>query len=338
MAQHLKIFVGNTFVLKFNAILGGFLAVCLALNAQSPVPRDTSFALYSTFIKNKKKYPEISMVSEQLPKGVKLKKDITYCSIGQRALKLDVFYPAKGTKVLPAIVLVHGGGWRSGDRSQNIALAEQLARSGYVAVNAEYRLSTEALYPAAVHDLKAAVRWARTNAKSYKIDTSKIAILGFSAGGQLASLIGTTNGNKHFEGGDDCCRNVSSAVQAIVDLDGTLAFVHPESGEGDDSKGKSAASLWFGFSKAEKPELWHEAGALNHVSRGTPPMLFINSSVARMHAGRDDMIKKLNEYKIYSEVHTFPDAPHVFPLFHPWFNDTVKFTVAFLDKVLKGKS
>jgi len=323
------------FIIKLCS-LTVFLSFGKAFAQNSTVPRDTSFALYSTYIKTKKKYPDIKMVSTEIPKGVKSKTDITYCSVNSRDLKLDVFYPAKKSKkAYPAVLLIHGGGWRSGERSQNIPLAEQLAANGYVAVNAEYRLSTEALYPAAVQDLKAVLRWTRANASAFKLDTSKIAVLGFSAGGQLATLIGTTNGVAKFDEGNDCNKNYSSNVNAIVDLDGTLAFIHPESGEGDDSKAKSAATLWFGYSKTEKPELWHEAGALNHVSESTPPILFINSSVDRMRAGRNDVIAKLNQYHIYSEVHTFPDAPHVFPLFHPWFNDTVKYTVDFLNKVFK---
>jgi acetyl esterase/lipase len=306
--------------------------------AQGAITRDTSFTTYSAYIKAKKSHPNITWVSEELPKKVIARKDITYCNLDGRELKLDVFYPRKKSKKgYPAVVMIHGGGWRSGDRSQNIALGQQLALNGYVAVNVEYRLSTEAIYPAAVYDIKSAIRWSRGNAAAFKIDTSKIAVLGFSAGGQLAALVGTTNNEPRFEYKSSCNASSSSKVQAIVDLDGTLAFIHPESGEGDDSKAKSAGSLWFGASKTEKPELWHEAGGLNHVSTETPPILFINSSVARMHAGRDDMIKKLNQFGIYSEVHTFEGAPHVFPLFHPWFNDTVKFTVGFLDRVFKGK-
>jgi pectinesterase len=77
--------------------------------------------------------------------------------------------------------------------------------------------------------LKAAVKWLRANSTQYGIDTARIAILGFSAGGQLAALVGTTNGDKTFEDADEY-QNYSSTVQAIVDIDGTLAFIHPESG------------------------------------------------------------------------------------------------------------
>lgn len=120
-----------------------------------------------------------------------------------------------------------------------------------------------------------------------------------------------------------------------MDVDGTLAFIHPESGEGDDSKGLSAATRWFGAPKTEKAELWHQAGALNHVTAQTPPILFINSSVDRMHAGRDDMTQKLDAFGIYHEAHTFLEAPHTFPLFNPWFEPTLNYSVAFLNKVFQ---
>jgi pectinesterase len=130
----------------------------------------------------------------------------------------------------PAILIIHGGGWRSGNRAQHIPLAQKLASLGYATFTAEYRLSTEALYPAAVQDLKAAVRWIRSNASQYHVDANKIASLGFSAGGQLASLVGNTNGVQTFEANEGVT-GVSSDVQAIVDIDGIVAFIHPESGE-----------------------------------------------------------------------------------------------------------
>jgi pectinesterase len=229
-------------------------------------------------------------------------------------------------------MIIHGGGWRSGNRTQHYPLAQRLADLGYVCFTPEYRLSTEALYPAAVYDLKAALRWIHTNAKKYNVDTSKIAVLGFSAGGQLAALLGTTVDKQKFDG-KDCNNRFSSAVQAIIDLDGTLSFVHSESGEGDDSKKISAATYWFGYSKKDNYTLWEEASPLTYVGKNTPPTLFINSSVDRMHAGRNDFIKVLNANNIYSEVKTFTDAPHSFPLFDPWFEPTVKYIDEFLKRV-----
>ena len=116
-----------------------------------------------------------------------------------------------------------------------------------------------------------------------------------------------------------------------------LAFIHPESGEGDDSKRISAATNWFGYSKTENPRLWQEASSLSHVGKHSPPVLFINSGVDRMHAGRTDYINKLNELNIYSEVKTFEGAPHSFCLFEPWFQPTVKYIDNFLKKVFEKK-
>jgi acetyl esterase/lipase len=297
-------------------------------------PKDTSFTPYSAYVKSKKTYPFISIALPVMPADVVME-TATFCAVGERTLKLDVYHPLKTTqRALPAVLLVFGGGWRSGERAHNDALAKGLAAKGFIAVSADYRLSTEALYPAPVHDLKAAVRWMRANAKKYGIDKDKIAVMGCSAGGQLAMLLGTTNNDPKFEG-SLCHRKQSSTVQAVVDVDGVLAFIHPESGEGNETKGPSAATLWFGGTKEQKTDLWNEASPLNHVGKTTPPVLFINSSVARMHAGRDDMRKRMDALHIYSEVQSFPDAPHPFWLFNPWYQPTVGFAANFLNKVFK---
>jgi pectinesterase len=184
-----------------------------------------------------------------------------------------------------------------------------------------------------VHDLKAALRWMRANAKKYHLDTNKIATVGFSAGGQLSALLGSTGDNPKLEGTIGTLGH-SSKVDAVVDIDGILAFIHPESGEGDDSKRTSAATYWFGYSKTENPEIWKEASALTYTNAQTPATLFLNSREDRMHAGRTDYIKILDDNKIYSEVHSFPDSPHSFCLFNPWFEPTVKYIDGFLGKIL----
>ena len=267
--------------------------------------------------------------------AVQEKRNLVYASAGHRELQLDAFYPKKKSKTkASAILLIHGGGWRSGSRQQHIPLAQRLAALGYVCFTAEYRLSTEALYPAPVQDLRAAVRWIRQNAKQFNLDTAQITALGFSAGGELAAFLGTTNQDSAYAG-QRGLSTVSGKVQAVVDMDGILSFVHPESGEGDDSRSTSAATYWLGYSKRENDALWKQASPLAHVDKNTPPFLFLNSSVNRMHAGRDDFRKVLSQHGIYSEVHTFSEAPHAFPLFDPWFEPTVGFIDSFLRKIYK---
>lgn len=294
---------------------------------------DTSYTNNSAYISTKKSHPDAVLVNEFSFSSVGEKRNIEYCKVGDRKLLLDVFYSKTKTREKKrAILIIHGGGWRSGNRTQHYPLAQQLANLGYVCFTPEYRLSTEALYPAGVYDVKAAIRWVYANAKKYSIDTSKIAILGFSAGGELAAFMGSTNGMQNFNG-TDCNAKASSLVKAVIDIDGILSFVHSESGEGDDSKRTSAATYWFGYGKKDNPELWKQASSLTHAGVQNPPTLFINSAVDRMHAGREDYIKILTQYNIYTEVKTFEEAPHSFCLFEPWFTPTVKYINDFLIKV-----
>ncbi|MGF6847891.1 polygalacturonase/acetyl esterase/lipase [Chitinophaga sp. W3I9] len=289
------------------------------------VPRDTSFAVWSTYQKQRLKFPFIKIASPTPPAGMKQAMDVPYREASGRSLLLDVFY-SKEKQRKPAVLLIFGGGWHSGDKTHNHAMAVELVKRGYVAVSAEYRLSGEAQYPAAVQDLKAAVRWMRAHAGEYGIDTNHIAALGCSAGGQLAALMGATNGAPKFEEGNIAH---SSAVQAAIDIDGILAFKHPESAEA------GAASEWLGGTYEEKPELWKEASALTYAGSNTVPMLFINSSFPQFHAGRNDMMRVLKEHKIYSEAHELPDTPHPFWFFDPWFDKTMDYSTAFLQKVFR---
>lgn len=295
--------------------------------------RDTSYTTYSAWLSTKKTHPDIKIVEGFYSPSVKVKGNITYCKIGKRKMLLDAFYPKQRNKTpQPAILIIHGGGWRSGDKTLHHPLAQRLASLGYVCFTPEYRLSTEALYPAAIYDIKAALRWINRNAKKYNIDVSKIAVAGHSAGGELAAFMGATNGNPVFEGTSGNSKH-SSHVDAVIDMDGLLAFIHPESGEGDDSKRISAATNWFGYSKKENPDLWKQGSPLSYAGKNTPPTLFINSAVDRMHAGREDYIKILNGYKIYTGVQYFENSPHSFCLFDPWFELTVKCIDDFLKKI-----
>lgn len=294
---------------------------------------DTSYTTFSAYQQTKKHYPGITIVHEFKYPDVAEKKGLTYCTIDNHKLIIDAFIPkGTGLKKIPAVIMIHGGGWRSGDRSQHYPLAESLAHLGYACFTPEYRLSTEALFPAAVYDIKAAIRWVKAHASTYNIDTAKIVIAGFSAGGELAAFMGTTANMPLFEG-CDCNSGPTTNVAAVIDIDGTLSFTNSESGEGDDSKHTSAATYWFGYPKKGHEVLWEAASPLSYVSRKTPPTLFINSGVDRMHAGRKDYIDVLDSNHIYSEVHTFEGAPHSFCLFNPWFEPTIKYINGFLKKV-----
>ena len=294
--------------------------------------RDTSFTNTSALKSALKGGYDVSIAKSKNAHLVHSEFDKIYCQTDDYTLSLDVFSPKKRIKAKsPAIIFIHGGGWRTGDKSQHHELAMELASKGYVVFTPAYRLSTFALFPAAVIDVKSSIKWVKVNAEEFGINTEKIALGGYSAGGQMAAFIGTTSDIDRYENAA-CKIDQNSSVNAIIDVDGILAYIHPESGEGNDTRSKSAATSYFGYSKEQNPDLWIEAGALKHVNEFSPPTLFINSAVKRMHAGREDFIKVLDKHNIYSEFHTF-NAPHVFPMMDKWFYDTAGLIDTFLIKI-----
>jgi len=325
---------------KYFWVLLLILWANLPIQAQSSIPRDTSFTPYQAWIKIKKEFPEARIVYPAMPEKVKMKKDVVYATLketpyGLRDLHLDVFRPAKAGKY-PALLLIHGGGWRSGNRSMDIPMAQHIAAQGYVTSVVEYRLSMEALYPAAVYDIKAAIRFLRANAAKFRIDPDRIAIAGTSAGGQLAALIGATANLELFEGNEGIA-GISSSVQAVIDIDGVLDFDTPdEKGKDEATAKRSAGALWFGATFRENPDKWKEASPIHYIGPATPPMLFINSALPRFHYGRDSVMTILKQNGIYTEVHTIGNTPHPFWLFHPWFEPTIRYITDFLNRILKN--
>lgn len=309
-------------ILYFSMITMSFTK----LAAMQVIQKDTSYTVNSAFKKSKKKFKAIEIAKPKDFDNVTVCNAIVYKNIGERKLSLDAFINTN--KNNPALILVHGGGWRSGDKSHMKPMAQYIASQGYSCFTIEYRLSDEAIYPNGIYDIKDAIKYIKHNAQKFHVDTTKVAILGCSSGAQMATLVGTTNQNLKFE--TSSIYKNTSTVQAIINLDGILAFKHPKSKEG------TMANDWLGGTYEEKSEIWKEASALTHTDKNTPPILFINSQYERFHAGRDDMIQILNKHHIYNQVETFANSPHTFWLFHPWFHQTVTYITTFLDNIFKS--
>jgi len=276
-------------------------------------PKAQPYTIEGTYEKLKKKYPFIQPLNLEFPKNIKVTEDLEYKTRNGKSLLADIYYPENSAQKFPAIILVHGGGWISGSKANERFLAQELASKGYVSMAINYSLSDVAKYPAGVEDIEDALKFLKKHHKEFVVNKKKIAVGGNSAGAQLATLVGVKN-----------------KVQAIVNIDGIVSFIHPESEEG------TYAAYWFGATKTQNFKLWKEASPLEYVGKNTPPTLFINSSQPRFHAGRDDMMKLLKSYNIPTKIHEIKDSPHSFWLVQPWFDETLKYTVDFLDKVLKN--
>lgn len=299
-------------------------------------PVDTSYNIPREQRKFEKKYPYAFPAKENLPEGIIEYRDLVYLTLtdtpfGTRQLHADLFKPEKEGPY-PAVIMIHGGGWRSGNKSMQVPMAQMIAKQGFVTVAVEYQLSREAKYPAAVHNIKAAIRWLRANAEKYNVDPDRIVISGCSAGGQLAALVGMTNGVEHFEGHMGY-HDYSSDVQAIMDMDGVVNFLAPAS-LNHKRKPNSADISWFGGSFYEIPAIWKEASAIYWANENAVPILFLNSGYPRFHAGQDELIGLLKQWGTYYEVHQFNIKVHPFWLFHPWVDETVQYMVDFMNKTL----
>jgi acetyl esterase/lipase len=148
--------------------------------------------------------------------------DIEYANPDNQHLLLNLARP-NGSGPYPAVVCIHGGGFRAGTRQSYDGLIKKLAQNGYVAVTVTYRLAPKYKFPAAVYDVKAAVRWLHTNAAKYDVDPDRIGTTGGSAGGHLAQFLGVTSDQKQFEG-DGGNLDQSSRVACVVNFYGPSDF------------------------------------------------------------------------------------------------------------------
>lgn len=195
--------------------------------------------------------------------------DIPYNILDKRALVLDLYLPKAPpkSKAYPVLLFFHGGGWLSGHHYTNRAVAISMAKKGFATVVVEYRLGVEAIFPAAVWDGKAAVRWVRKHADQYHLDPNMILVSGGSAGGNIAGLVGMTNGDPRFEG-DGNHKEFSSEVQGVISYDGA---VHQSNGNwtggGEGRPAPMKTDPWF----------YNESIPLYHIisKDGGVPILFV---------------------------------------------------------------
>ena len=200
--------------------------------------------------------------------------DIEYAKVGETSLKLDLHRPQGENP--PLIVYVHGGGWRAGSK-EDVPIAD-LYDKGFAIASVNYRLSTQAVFPAQVHDIKAAIRFLRAKAGLYHINASKIAIIGSSAGGHLAALVGVNNGNPELEGKVGEYLDQTSDVQVIVSYYGASnleTILSQSTPKGRDFR-IPALKLLLGDTPDKKRELAKLASPVTHLDKNDPPLLLIH--------------------------------------------------------------
>jgi acetyl esterase/lipase len=209
---------------------------------------------------------------------VSVQQDVLYGSLEGHPLLLDIYEPAENTSApLPAVVLIHGGGWISFNKSTMRTMGMFLARSGFVAFSVDYRLfhGTENQWPAQLDDVQRAVRWIRANAAKYHVDADHIGAFGHSAGAQLAALLGMEDTR---DNSDPALAKYSSKVQAVVDVSGPSDFTTNRDPDGD-----AFLTSFLGGDYAGHAKLWQDASPAFHIAKTDSPFLIV-------HGTQDDSV------------------------------------------------
>jgi acetyl esterase/lipase len=226
-----------------------------------------------------------------LPANVELIEGIEYAKPNGYSLQLDVYRP-KDTKVqVPAIVFVHGGGWKNGNRKsgkQGVWLVEH----GFAIVSITYRLTDKGQWPDQINDCYEAVRWVRRNADKYGFDKEKVGCWGMSAGGHLVALMGT----RTYPGKED----ISSRVQAVCDWFGPseLLSMPPNNvgnGRTEVDIAKSNGAKLLGATVRDVPELAKDASALDNVSKDDAAFLIL-------HGDADKGVPLIQSQKLHEKL------------------------------------
>ena len=264
-------------------------------------------------------------------KNAFLKKDIPFAKNDKKELLLDLYLPKIVTKEKrPAMLCIHGGGWRAGSRINIGRLAAKYAAKGYVAISIDYRLVAEAKFPANIQDCKAAVRWLRANAGKYHIDPNRIAATGTSAGGHLAALLASSAGVKEFEGNGGN-QNFSSRVQAAIPIAAQTNFLSLRITDMSEEKtGKLLYPNLLGGPYSTHPEMYVKASPITHLDKNDPPMLFISGEKDNTDTHADKFRAKMTELGIPSNYRMIYEAPHPFPQYQSWFDESFRASINFL--------
>jgi len=258
--------------------------------------------------KVRKHYPKqdfrsIKLAPRPAVDGLGVHENLVYARWGERAMVLDLYLPKQHKELLPLVVFIHGGGWERGSHRGYRPAAMAFAGRGFATAAVEYRLAGEAMFPAAIYDVKAAIRWLRAQAKKYHLDPKRFGITGGSAGGNIAVLAAVTFGDSRFEGPANHL-DQSSEIQCVVSMYGAMSWTAPH---------------WT----RSKPgsHLMNETLPDFHIANGShlPPILFLNEwdrrEDRRWGADTMEIIKKVGKEN-RAEL-TLINAPHGFIYFSP---------------------
>lgn len=274
------------------------------------------------------------------PSGVVIKRDLTFLA-PDREEKLDLYQAESHSneKRIPAVVIIHGGGWRSGDkyREREYVSGTTLAKAGYLAVSINYELKAGKRWPNNLQDCKNAVRWLRKNADELGVDPDRIGVMGGSAGGHLALMVAYTPNHPKLSS-NDLYPGISDHVSACVNMYGisdlrTRKVTKKDGTPTDELKGSNL----FKEDREEAPIKWRNASPVSYINEDCPPTLTFHGT-ADTTVDRDqskDLHEALKKAGVESTLKMVEGANHAWALKSKDFDLTPEM-VTFFNRHLKG--
>ena len=216
--------------------------------------------------------------------GTRILQAVPYANDDHPRHRLNLYVPEESAQPLPLVVFIHGGAWQSGNYHSGGGILRPLVESGkYAGASIAYRLTDEAQWPAQIHDCKAAIRFLRSNAEKWNINPDRIAVIGPSAGGHLASMMGTSSGVPSMKGEVGEHAETSDRVTCVVDLFGPSDLLQmdrqaPEGARLKHDAPNSPESKLLGAPLQTIPERAQTANPITYITPDDPPFLILHGT------------------------------------------------------------
>ena len=242
----------------------------------------------------------------EIPGSIKEIKNIEYKKVNGKSLQLDFYRPSKVEGPLPLLVFIHGGGWRSGERSDYLIYLVDFARKGYMTATVSYRLVRDSLYPAAIEDVSDALEWLFRNGMNYGYDPDRIALIGGSAGAHLSMLVGYGWDEASRQNENSEAAQGKPRIKAVVDIYGPVDLTT------EYARSQPLVTGFIGHSWDEAPELYREASPINYLDKNDPPtLIFHGTSDNLVPVSQSDTLEaRLDALGVTYEYHRLPLWPH----------------------------
>jgi acetyl esterase/lipase len=279
-------------------------------------------------------YAQPNPMLEVFPQGTVLKGNIPYNGDTLQKHLLDIYLPANVKDKVPLVIFIHGGGWLGNDKYDDMGYMKktvaEIVASGFALASIDYRFSTQAVFPAQIQDCNRAISFLYDNARKYGLDINRFAVIGFSAGGHLASLVGLSANNnvKAF---------TMPGTSKLFTFKGVVDFYGPSElilFPGNDNE-KSPEGLLIGAAPLVRPDLAKAASPVTYVDKGDPPFLIIHGEKDQLVSPKQSRLLSawLNLAGVSNELIIVKDAPHFGEMFDT--DEIRNKVIAFLKKQLK---